>query len=464
MLLIISGRIVMNTWIYAWEILINILESSFLLVFMEDKMEHTKRIPNGYASILKIAFVMADAMLTCVLNFYHVNYEICTLIGLFSFICFAVIFYDAKLSLKLLFSTTYLAIIFAAETIVASLPQFFLHSKITDLSVGGALRIPITFMYIACIAGFVFISHFIKWRRISMSPLETLLYILICVLGFFFGQYIVTVTHESFILFNIHQFSNKLVLVSTIYCILFLVLLTYLYVLNYTKEQNRNLMEEKQQLLLEEADYKNLIATTESLRKLKHDMQHHLATIQFLAQKNRYDEMNAYIDTYLGNLEDIHKFISSGNSAIDCITSTCILKAEQKGILVDSAITVPDTFDLDPILTSSLLGNLWTNAITACETLVNSNKDAFIDFYIKPVENMLLISIENSFDGICKKDSQDNYISIKHSKSNGIGLKRVNEIVEQNDGIIDITNTDTLFCVHIMFPLKEKDIYENCNT
>jgi len=233
-----------------------------------------------------------------------------------------------------------------------------------------------------------------------------------------------------------------------------------------TKEQNRNLLTEKQQLLLEEADYKNLIETTESLRKLKHDMQHHLSAVQFLASDKKYDKLNEYIKNYIGTFDEMNKYISTGNSAIDCILSTYIPKAEQKGIKVTYVLSVPDSFSLNPILTSSLLGNLWTNAITACENLRTNNNSIIpsIDFYIKPTENMLLISIENTYDGKCKKDSHGNYLSTKADKSCGIGLKRINEIVDQNDGILEVTDNNNRFCVHIMFPFNERSIYENNHT
>lgn len=298
-----------------------------------------------------------------------------------------------------------------------------------------------------------------------MSPIETVIFIVVCILGLFFGQYIVSITIDSVKLFHNIDFSNKLILVATIYCFLYILLMAYIYILNITKEQNRKLVEDKQQLLLEEADYKGLIERTASLRELKHDMQHHLTTIQYLSQHNLKDELDDFINKYIGSLEDMHKFVSSGNSAIDCILSTNIPNAEQLGIKVSSVITVPDTFKLDPILTASLLGNLWTNSITACKKLIDTHSpiNPFIDFYIKPHENLLIISMENSFDGIIKKDSIGQYLSTK-SNTYGIGLRRINEIIEQNDGIINISNNDNIFCVHIMFPLREKDIYENCNS
>lgn len=456
----------MHTWEYTWEILINILESFLFLIFIEDKMKKSHRFTKNISIICMIIYVLLNSSKTSLLNYYRVDSGINYICAFFSFLIFSLIFYNQKLSLKLLFSGAYLAILFASDIIVPTLFQCVFHVEPKTILAGGYLRAPATLIYISCIAVFVFLSHFIKWKYISLSPLETISYSVLCLIGFFFGQYIVAETIKSFTLFKDMSFSNELAIVSSLYCFLFLLLLTYIYILNYTKEQNRKLLAEKQQLLLEEADYKNLIETTESLRRLKHDMQHHLSAIQFLANNKSYDELNEYIKNYVGSFDEMNKFISTGNSAIDCILSTCIPKAEQKGIKVSYVLTVPDTFSLNPILTSSLLGNLWTNAITACENLIRTGSSIIpsIDFYIKPIENMILISIENTYDGICKKDSAGNFLSTKTGKLNGTGLKRINEIVDQNDGIIEITDHDNRFCVHIMFPLKEKTTNENSNS
>ena len=318
----------MLIWEYVWELLINLLESSFFYVFIEDKMKNSYRFTQKKYKLIMLLYILLDSINTSILNYFQISYGISYIIAFFIFLFFTLIFYKKSLSIKLLFSSIFLAILFASDTIATMLLQFISKSDLTTTLVGGSLRVPTTLTYLSCIATFVYLSHFIKWKYISLSPIETISYIALCLIGFFFGQYIVAVTLKSFVLFNDTNFSNELALVSSIYCILFLILLSYIYILNYTKEQNRNLLAEKQQLLLEEADYKNLIETTESLRRLKHDMQHHLSAIQFLANNKSYDELNEYIENYVGSFDEMNKFISTGNSAIDCILSTCIPKAE----------------------------------------------------------------------------------------------------------------------------------------
>ena len=437
---------------YIWEYFIIVIEGLFLIVFMDDKLPHIARNKVFY----KILFLFIDSTRTFLFNYYEVEYELNYLTSLLFFLFFTFVFYDAKISIKIFFSTAYLAILFAADTLTSTLFQLF-DRHIPDSLIGGHLRIPVTLLYICCIAVLVFISHFINWKTFTLSPRETILYLIVCVIGFFFGQYLVSITLISFSRFSDAQFTNSLILISSIYCLLFLLLLTYVYILSYTKEQNKKLLEDRQQLLLEEADYKNLIEMTASLREMKHDIEHHLSTILFLIENDNISDLKNYINQYLGSLNNIHKFISTGNASIDCILTTSINKAISLGISVEYTLSIPDTFNLNPVLTSALLGNLWTNAITACNKLIDNNKPANIDFYIKPIENMLLISIENTFDGTIKKDCNGSYLSTK-SNNTGIGMKRIYEIVEQNDGFLEISDEHNLYCVHIVFPLKEKSL------
>lgn len=449
------GFYIMTSLEYFWEFFINFMETLFFPIFMDDKLPSKAYFSPKASLIFKLSYVVIDSIRTSIFNYYNVSYEINYVVGLCSFFAFSFFFYNAALAQKLLFSSAYMAILLASDAI-ASFPTFF-NTSMNDILIGGYLRIPITLTYIICIAVLVFISHFLKWSTFSASPVENLFYIFICILGFYSNQYLSSLSMYSVYQFHDRAFSDKLCLISDIYSFLLLLLLAYIYKLHCSKAVNQKLNDEKKQFLLEESNYKNLVSFTESLREIKHDMQHHLSMIQMLASESNNSPLNDYVNKYLGSLKNNHCIISTGNTPIDCILSTNITKARSTGIDVDYALTVPKNFCLDPILTASLLGNLWSNAIEGCKTALYNptNGYAYIRFVIKPVQDMLLISIENNFSGKIQKDSKGRYLSSKRINSPGIGLKRIQEIVEQNDGIIEITNSSSTFSVNIMFSLEE---------
>ena len=101
---------------------------------------------------------------------------------------------------------------------------------------------------------------------------------------------------------------------------------------------------------------------------------------------------------------------------------------------------------------SALLGNLFDNALEACLQIPETER--WIKFQIKPHENMLLIHMENSFDGIVNQSTKHSFLSRKEMENHGIGLKRVKILVEEVKGLTDIRYEDHTFIVHIIVPLE----------
>ena len=92
-----------------------------------------------------------------------------------------------------------------------------------------------------------------------------------------------------------------------------------------------------------------------------------------------------------------------------------------------------DGFEMQklPILDEDLcvvLGNMLDNAIEASEKVT----DRWINVSIGLRKNGLVIVVENSFDGIIKKNIHGNIISIKENKEHhGYGLKSIRKTVEK---------------------------------
>ena len=70
---------------------------------------------------------------------------------------------------------------------------------------------------------------------------------------------------------------------------------------------------------------------------------------------------------------------------------------------------------------------------------------------------MILIHIENNFDGILKRNCDGDILSIKQRKGHGLGIRRVKELVEKADGILQITSESNVFSVHIVISGKENN-------
>ena len=68
---------------------------------------------------------------------------------------------------------------------------------------------------------------------------------------------------------------------------------------------------------------------------------------------------------------------------------------------------------------------------------------------------MTLIHMENNYDSLIQQNGY--FLSLKKDDSHGIGIKRMEDIVDDAGGIFQISTEDHIFTVHIMIPLKEAE-------
>lgn len=245
------------------------------------------------------------------------------------------------------------------------------------------------------------------------------------------------------------------ILTTALFLMFFIFILLYIYELSLTIQENTELQERTKLLELETLQYNNLLETTESLRAIKHDVHHHLATIQALIQTNDQARLMEYLNEYEAHFNLDYTISATGNIVIDSILSAKIFLAKQQSTKLEFSVMLPDSIPFSDVSLSALLGNLFDNALEACKRLPEE-KERFITFHMKAQEDMLVIHIENSFDGIVKKDKNDTILSRKKEPSHGIGLKRVRTLIEEVNGFTEIRHSDTIFTVHIMVPLENK--------
>lgn len=372
---------------------------------------------------------------------------------------YAVLFYRDSIIRRIFWGFSYSIICLVAEQISFFIPVTLYKGASLELLLGGTLRKPYTMLYLAMIAVFVLLFHSIGNKDISLSPFQKVAYIFIAISGLAIGHYILRLTLESVDKFGDSSFSARLSLVDLFFIILFLVLMLYIYQLGYSKEENIRLLEEQKIYELERTEFNSLSETTERLRKMKHDMQIYVDAINVLAKDKKWDELIAYTEQYRNTLATTQSAIATGNIAIDCILTAKLDYAEKHGIKTEYSIMAPENFPLDSVELSSILGNIWNNSIEAGERLIISDptEHPYIYFYIKPYQNMILIHIENNYDGVIKGSIDGDILSVKQGKEHGLGIRLVKELVEKADGVLQITSDNKIFSVHIMIPDKENN-------
>lgn len=440
-----------------WEYIVNFLELAWFIIFIHKKL----RIRANYKhqAVLMFLFVSFQFAVLCTLNKMGISSYSTLMSSCVLDIGYAVLFYRDSIIRRIFWGFSYSIICLVAEQISFFIPVTLYKGASLELLLGGTLRKPYTMLYLAMIAVFVLLFHSIGNKDISLSPFQKVAYIFIAISGLAIGHYILRLTLESVDKFGDSSFSARLSLVDLFFIILFLVLMLYIYQLGYSKEENIRLLEEQKIYELERTEFNSLSETTERLRKMKHDMQIYVDAINVLAKDKKWDELIAYTEQYHNTLATTQSAIATGNIAIDCILTAKLDYAEKHGIKTEYSIMAPENFPLDSVELSSILGNIWNNSIEAGERLIISDptEHPYIYFYIKPYQNMILIHIENNYDGVIKGSIDGDILSVKQGKEHGLGIRLVKELVEKADGVLQITSDNKIFSVHIMIPDKENN-------
>lgn len=440
-----------------WEYIVNFLELALFIIFIHKKL----RIRANYKhqAVLMFLFVSFQFAVLCTLNKMGISSYSTLMSSCVLDIGYAVLFYRDSIIRRIFWGFSYSIICLVAEQISFFIPVTLYKGASLELLLGGTLRKPYTMLYLAMIAVFVLLFHSIGNKDISLSPFQKVAYIFIAISGLAIGHYILRLALESVDKFGDSSFSARLSLVDLFFIILFLVLMLYIYQLGYSKEENIRLLEEQKIYELERTEFNSLSETTERLRKMKHDMQIYVDAINVLAKDKKWDELIAYTEQYHNTLATTQSAIATGNIAIDCILTTKLDYAEKHGIKTEYSIMAPENFPLDSVELSSILGNIWNNSIEAGERLIISDptEHPYIYFYIKPYQNMILIHIENNYDGVIKGSIDGDILSVKQGKEHGLGIRLVKELVEKADGVLQITSDNKIFSVHIMIPDKENN-------
>lgn len=440
-----------------WEYIVNFLELALFIIFIHKKL----RIRANYKhqAVLMFLFVSFQFAVLCTLNKMGISSYSTLMSSCVLDIGYAVLFYRDSIIRRIFWGFSYSIICLVAEQISFFIPVTLYKGASLELLLGGTLRKPYTMLYLAMIAVFVLLFHSIGNKDISLSPFQKVAYIFIAISGLAIGHYILRLTLESVDKFGDSSFSARLSLVDLFFIILFLVLMLYIYQLGYSKEENIRLLEEQKIYELERTEFNSLSETTERLRQMKHDMQIYVDAINVLAKDKKWDELIAYTEQYHNTLATTQSAIATGNIAIDCILTAKLDYAEKHGIKTEYSIMAPENFPLDSVELSSILGNIWNNSIEAGERLIISDptEHPYIYFYIKPYQNMILIHIENNYDGVIKGSIDGDILSVKQGKEHGLGIRLVKELVEKADGVLQITSDNKIFSVHIMIPDKENN-------
>lgn len=192
-----------------------------------------------------------------------------------------------------------------------------------------------------------------------------------------------------------------------------------------------------------------------NFQKSRHDLKNKLIFLLDLVKDKKMSEAQTYIEELI-DLRSLEKFgIShSGNSLIDALVNYKYDTAKRYAINFQVRLDIPVSFSLANSDLCIILGNALDNAIEA--NMSSKIFKPYINLKMKYDQGNLVIIIENSFDGIIKRDERGNIISRKQDMvGHGIGVTSIQNAVIKYNGYMNTEIVDKIFKVIIVMHSNE---------
>ena len=181
------------------------------------------------------------------------------------------------------------------------------------------------------------------------------------------------------------------------------------------------------QLSLQVEQYRRISNNMEATRRMRHDLKHHMITIQGFLQGGNVKEAEQYLDHYLLVTKELEIPKLCDNAVVN-------------------TIAIPADLAVQDIDLSVLIGNLLENAFDAA--LLVEGEARFIRFNMACFGKMLAVTVDNGFNGTVKMEA-GRYLSTKDQHS-GFGLASVEAIAEKYSGGVEFTHEAEVFHSSVM--------------
>lgn len=177
--------------------------------------------------------------------------------------------------------------------------------------------------------------------------------------------------------------------------------------------------------------YYSISENLDTQRKMTHEFRNHIACIDELLRKENYTELVDYTKKLNSNLLERVDMVDTNNVIINAIINTKYREASEKGIAFILKIGDLSGLSLDDMDAVTILSNMLSNAIEACEQC--EEKILKLKFVIE--NNETIIGVNNT---IMKQPQKvgNQYVTSKreNSESHGYGINNVIEVVEKYNG------------------------------
>ena len=233
--------------------------------------------------------------------------------------------------------------------------------------------------------------------------------------------------------------------------ILLLSLLSILYGVKLFQDMVYRNKAKSERVILEEME-----RIYSEIRGMKHDMKNTLAVILQLSMEEK-GELQEYLADLNQTFDRLDMRFRTGNTVADTLLN---MKYHEAVRLVPDLemdtdrLVFPQDMEIHSYDIGIILGNAVDNAVQACQKLKEKEPEAevFIRFVTLQKGNLLVLKVENSFDGkLVRRPREEFPMTDKSDKENhGMGLANIKNTVEKYHGAMDYMVKGRVFILSMM--------------
>ncbi|MBP1926745.1 signal transduction histidine kinase [Sedimentibacter acidaminivorans] len=438
----------MNNTEIIFELSISLFESYLMIEFISKF--------NGYkylGSKKNILFISAVILLfvnITVANYIEVFIEIPSYIAFVIMIIYSIIALRGKFLVKLFSS-----IIFNVVLILINSFSLFILGMIFNVSVEDMITTFGIYRFVCLITSkliLFYISRIIlKLKNYKSEETPLSIWTSMTIIPILTIFIMVTITESA--VFNNDTRITFYLLLSIIGLILINIIIYFLFMRlgnEYEIIKENELL--KYNNMLRNKHSKEIKELYKEVQTMRHDMKNQIISICSSIQDENFNKAIDYANGIIENIDNTKKFIFTKNDMFNAIVNNKLSEANYKGIKTSYSINYELDQRIEDVDINILFGNLFDNAIEACEKLKN-NKE--ITLVIDKKRDYIFIEVKNTIDKSILKENP-NLLTTKHNKLNhGIGVKSIKKIVEKYDGIINYYEKGNIFSCNILL-LEEK--------
>lgn len=197
------------------------------------------------------------------------------------------------------------------------------------------------------------------------------------------------------------------------------------------------------------ANYRKSAEDTAIIRRMHHEIKHHMNALALYMQNEDYEGAQSYLD----KLTDLSAGMSAAEYTPHPILNSILTEYEERArkaeISLSFNVTVPETIPIEDTDLCCLVTNLLDNALEGCAHMEASQRS--IRMRIRLKGNFLFLSCENSCNSSLLHYAGRELVTTKTEsvKSHGLGISIMKSIVSKYNGAFRTEASENRFIVYV---------------